>query len=168
LTIYCGIDPGLTGGIAFITPSSVVATDLPQRLVIDERDRLDSIEIGRMLRQAKPDLVVLEESHAMPKQGVSSTFRYGQAYGTLIGIIDDQELQLHQVLPKEWKKALGLAPAPITLTPSKQTSYRKRQALDLATELYPYHREQWSRIKDNHRAEALLLAHWGAKNYAYL
>lgn len=171
--IICGVDPGLSGGLAVLwdrneVQSQLVTFDLPVRLEAGVSDRLDGVMLGNWVRAWGPDLVIIEEAQAMPKQGVSSTFTYGQAYGTAIGVFEDNNVNLHLVRPSVWKRQLGLQPPDKDMTPAQKTSQRKRSAMALASELYPEDADQWSRLKDNHRAEAALLAHWGSKFHGYL
>lgn len=166
MTIYAGIDPGITGGYATISPEGVFAVDLP---VIQETQQaaahLDGVSLAQLVRNTGPDGVVVEAAASYPGQGVRSVFRYGQAYGTILGVLEALQVPVMKVSPGRWKKDLGLEAPPADLSPSKKTAWRKRASLDLASDLFPAHREQWARMKDNHRAEAALLAWWGKRRY---
>src|SRR5680860_752322 len=76
-----GIDPGITGGISFyfpMHPDGVIAEDIPIA-----GGEVDVDTLASRIRQLAPDMAVIERVGAMPKQGVSSTFKFGAAYGAL-------------------------------------------------------------------------------------
>ena len=89
--------------------------------------------------------VVVEAVHAMPKQGVSSMFKFGMAYGAAISLAQRFNVQVNGVAPRVWKKALKL-------------DSDKDLSLSMARDLWP--NAPLARKKDNGRAEALLMAHW--------
>jgi hypothetical protein len=94
---------------------------------------------------------VIENVHAMPKQGVSSSFSFGRALGVAEGVLAGNGLSLRYVSPAKWKKALGL---------SADKGVSRRRAI----ELWPDHRKAFG-VKDG-RAEAALLAWWWWKHEA--
>jgi crossover junction endodeoxyribonuclease RuvC len=81
----------------------------------------------------------------MPKQGVSSTFKFGMAFGSAITIIERFSKTVHMVTPQKWKKDMGLTSV-------------KADSLSMARKLWPL--APLHRVMDNGRAEALLLAEW--------
>ena len=85
MTIVLGIDPGVSGAFAFFdpdTPDKVMAWDLPTVAgVIDARNLANTIRLWAVTH------VVIEDVHSMPQQGVSSTFKFGRAFGTAIGAL---------------------------------------------------------------------------------
>jgi crossover junction endodeoxyribonuclease RuvC len=91
--------------------------------------------------------VVIEEVHAMPKQGVASTFRFGAAFGVAVGVIQATGLPMEFVQPAQWKKRAGV------LRTAKD--YARTRAL----ELYPH--ADLARKRDQGRADALLIARYG-------
>lgn len=102
--IVMGIDPGQSGGISIFTVSSktgfvdnVTACKMPET----ERD------VHEVLSFWKPDYVVIEDVHSMPKQGVSSSFKFGRSYGFLRGIVVGLGVPFQQVSPQTWQKTLG-------------------------------------------------------------
>jgi crossover junction endodeoxyribonuclease RuvC len=88
---------------------------------------------------------ILEAVHAMPKQGVSSTFKFGMAFGGAIAIIERFSKTSHMVTPQKWKKDMGL-------------TSDKAESLSMARKLWPL--APLHRVKDGGRAEALLMAEW--------
>jgi crossover junction endodeoxyribonuclease RuvC len=144
---FMGIDPGASGAIAFYWPSHphvVTAEDVP--LVDGE---IDATTLAQRIDQMRPDLVIIERVGAMPKQGVSSTFKFGKSYGLVIGIVAALKIPRHFVTPGKWKKHYGL-------------SADKEQARARALNLWP-ESESFSRKIDHGRAEAALLARYAAE-----
>jgi len=104
--------------------------------------------VAALLRESGASNVFIENVHAMPKQGVSSSFRFGDGFGQLKGVIAALQLPSTRVAPAEWKKALKLG------RDKEQSRYR-------ASKLYPSGAAAWPRKKDNGIAEAVLIAHYG-------
>ena len=91
---------------------------------------------------------VIEFVHSMPGQGVSSSFKFGMAYGAAIAIMERINCPWHMVTPHKWKKDMGL-------------TSDKNESLTMARELWP--NAPLTRKKDNGRAEALLMAEWARR-----
>lgn len=145
MKIYCGIDPGFSGAWGMIDEHGkyVSCGDM-----INDGHFILAHHVWAEMSQARDrqDIeVVVEAVHAMPKQGVSSTFKFGMAYGAAISLAQRFNVPVNGVAPRVWKKALKL-------DSDKDTS------LLLARELWP--NAPLARKKDNGRAEALLLAYW--------
>ena len=104
----------------------------------------------RRLKQMGPSVAIVESVSAMPGQGVSSTFKFGAAYGTVRGVIAALEIPVHLVTPGKWKKHFRL-------------SADKEQARALALRLFPASSQHFERKKDHGRAEAALIARYGAE-----
>ena len=139
-----GFDPGLTGAIAFLDDFDTVDLhDLPQA-----NGELDPAALARLIRNysgGAPSRAIIENVHSMPKQGLASTFKFGRAYGTVLGVLGALEIPLTRVTPQTWKKHYGLLRQP------------KDASRALALRLYP--RCQGLHLKKHHgRADALLLA----------
>lgn len=152
---YIGIDPGMTGAIACLV--DVAYDGLTYESVIDvpiTAGKYDFYKmykhLGRLVEDHEVSLT-LEQQQAMPKQGVSSTFKTGLGYGAWQALCSIVTPDYEIVSPRKWKKALGL-------TSDKEESRK------LAIKLYPGMEEQLSRKKDHNRAEALLLAHYTKLN----
>ncbi|HEY7821438.1 MAG TPA: hypothetical protein VIG24_01320 [Acidimicrobiia bacterium] len=144
--IIVGIDPGNNGGISLIRNGKLIFAD---HLPI-----VGKTVSGHLLNNwfadiepDTPDMVVVEQVHAMPKQGVSSTFAFGRAVGIIEGVIAARGLPIHWVTPQRWKKAMGV-------TSDKNTS--RQQAINL----WPEAADMFARVKDADRAEAALIAEW--------
>jgi hypothetical protein len=101
-----GIDPGLSGAIAFYFPSAldrVAAEDMPAAAGM-----VDSATLAARIRQLRPDLAVVERVASRPGQGVASTFKFGAAYGAILGILGALQIRTVLVTPTTWKRHFGL------------------------------------------------------------
>lgn len=111
MTSYIGIDPGLSGAIAIIDPHSAISI-LPIPVAGKE---IDVSTIQKFLNFHLPDdpyfgrletIACIEAVHSMPKQGVSSSFKFGFVTGILHGIIRTMNIPLETVTPQAWKKEI--------------------------------------------------------------
>lgn len=141
-----GIDPGINGAIALLGGGAILVDNLPT-MGEGKRRVVNATQLTAMIEEVEPTVAILEKVHAMPAQGVSSSFRFGQAFGTIEGIIGALRVPLHYVSPVAWKKHFRL-PAD------------KDAARAMATKLYPLLADRLSRKKDIDRAEALLIARY--------
>ena len=140
---WVGIDPGKTGAMAIIYESGEVVEDWPGSAA-------EAAEIMREWRLTYAvQLVALERVHAMPKQGVSSTFSFGENFGIWQGIIATLAIPHLQPTPQEWQKGI------VRKSDGKDA---KERSLAAARRLFPD--AELSRKKDNGRADALLMAWW--------
>ena len=134
------IDPGKTGAIAFLfdDASWYRVIDMPPS------PRLLWLELA----SGKTDVrVILERVSAMPGQGVTSMFNFGESFGIVQGVIAAIGYPLELVRPNVWKRDMGL-------TKDKEVSRMK------ALQLFPEAADSLKRKKDEGRAEALLLGLW--------
>src|ERR1019366_6452496 len=102
-----GIDPGLSGAISFFFPASpdrVAAEDTP---VVD--GRVDAVTLTARIHQMMPSFAIIENVHSMPKQGVSSTFKFGMAFGVVQGVVGALAIPYLLVTPQVWKKHFRLS-----------------------------------------------------------
>jgi hypothetical protein len=140
-----GIDPGLSGAFALLEgPSLTRVWDAP--VVCRE---LDCDETARIVREARPDIAVIERVASRPDSGVASAFKFGSVYGGLRGVVAACGIPQYLVVPTVWKRHFRL-------------SADKEQARALAIKLWPG-LGYFSRVKDHDRAEAALLARYGAE-----
>lgn len=98
MTYYIGIDPGKSGGIAFLGEDKVVTHKMPETL----RDILDVLE-----GHEGHSVAVLERVSAMPRQGVASTFRFGQQYGWCEMALVAAGIPYALVTPAKWQREMG-------------------------------------------------------------
>lgn len=148
-----GIDPGYTGAIAFLTSSGVEINDMPVAPNTKGKLELDLFGLGQLLIPSRSgrNIAILEQVSAMPGQGVSSTFRFGEGYGALKMALIGHGYELHLVTPARWKKHFGL-------------SKDKGVSRGLASRRFPKSSHLFTRVKDDGRAEAALIALYGAEN----
>lgn len=142
--IIVGIDPGNNGGIALLRHGQLIYADHLPIVGKALSAHLLNNWFGDILPDV-PDMVVVEQVHAMPRQGVSSTFAFGKACGVIDGVVAARGLPVTYVTPHKWKKAMGV-------TADKNSS---RQA---AINLWPNEAELFKRVRDADRAEAALIA----------
>ena len=142
-------DPGSSSGaVAFyfpFHPGQISAEDLP---VV--AGQVDPATLAARLKQMRPDVAIIERVAAMPRQGVSSTFKFGTAYGILQGVVATLDIPVHFVAPGRWKKHFGL-------------TADKEQSRARALQLWPARSDLFARKKDHGRAESALLARYFAE-----
>ena len=147
-----GIDPGLSGAIAVLKNNNVLNIfDIP---VMSEgkknKRQLNSALLVNLLKEninkEEEVAVVVEQVNAMPGQGVTSMFNFGQTFGALKGICAALELPIFFVRPSKWKKHFEL------INSSKDASRTK------AIEMYPKLSNQLSKKKDVNKSDAILIA----------
>jgi len=147
-----GIDPGLNGAIALLEDNKVKEIfDVP---VMPEgkknKRQLNSAQLVKMLRDIISEneeiVVVVENVSAMPGQGVTSMFNFGQTFGAIKGICAALGLPIFFVRPAKWKKHFDL------INSSKDASRTK------AIEMYPSISDQLSKKKDVNKSDAILIA----------
>lgn len=153
--ITAGIDPGKTGALAILYPDGTAEFfDVP---VIKVRDKVKPAwqdwrqTWSAALDFAGVDQIVIEDVSARPGQGVTSMFTFGRSLGFAHSIAVASGAAIHFVTPSVWKGKLGL------LNSGKGAS-RER-----CVNLYPSTAGQLARVKDDGRAEAALIAHYGNK-----
>jgi crossover junction endodeoxyribonuclease RuvC len=152
--VILAIDPGLSGAFCLYDSkldAVLSVADLP--IVEDKKKRhLDLATISTLIdfHATKIERAVIEEPAAMPKQGVSSMFRFGFVCGALQGIVAANFIPVRLVSPAKWKRDMGL-------TADKDACRRR------ASQLWPTSSHLWSRVKDDGRAESALLALWAVK-----
>lgn len=148
-----GIDPGVSGAVAILEGNELVMVfDMPvvEVMVNKKLKRRISPEMladELQLYVREPVVAWIERVNAMPGQGVTSMFAFGEAYGLARGVMVGMGVQCNMVTPATWKKALRL--------PEGKDASRA-----LAAQLWPKHAGHFKRAKDDGRAEAALIAHW--------
>jgi len=149
-----GIDPGLSGGIAILDNSKVMELfDMPVMPDGKKNKRqLNSALLVKLIKDHIKNLedtvMVVEQVNAMPGQGVTSMFNFGQTFGAIKGICAALGLPIFFVRPAKWKKHFEL------INSSKDSSRTK------AIEMYPSISEQLSKKKDVNKSDAILIARY--------
>ena len=146
-----GIDPGLSGAIAILEDKKVFSvSDMPVMAEGKKNKRqLNSAQLVNIIREntnPKEDIaVVVEQVNAMPGQGVTSMFNFGQTFGAIKGISATLKLPIYFVRPSKWKKHFDL------INSSKDASRTK------AIEIYPSLAQKLSKKKDVNKSDAILI-----------
>lgn len=147
MTCILGVDPGISGALAFYF------TEAPDRVAVEDMDiagnMISAPLLAATIRRYAPSIAIIESVGARPGQGVSSMFRFGTAYGIAQGVIGALLIPVEFVSPQRWKKHFRL--------PSD-----KKMSLEKAQQLFPSCAESFQRVKDHGRAEAALIAKYGA------
>ncbi len=148
-----GIDPGLSGGIAILDDLKVFDFfDMP---IMSEgkknKNQLNSAQLVNIIKKhivSGNTFVIVEQVSAMPGQGVTSMFNFGQTFGSIKGICAALNLPIFYVRPAKWKKHFEL------INSSKDASRTK------VIEMYPSISDRLSRKKDVNKADAILIARY--------
>ena len=154
-----GIDPGLSGAIAVLENNKVLNIfDMP--VMSEGKKNKRQLNSALLVNLIKENInlndeiaVVVEQVNAMPGQGVTSMFNFGQSFGILKGICSAMQLSMYFVRPAKWKKYFNLIN-------SEKDASRTR-----AIEIFPYFSGQLSRKKDSNKADAILIASFYYETY---
>ena len=159
--LVIGIDPGISGSICFFQDGKI--NDVVEMPTMTEgkknKKQVNGSQIfneisNRTKKIDREDIrVVIEQVSAMPGQGVTSMFNFGQSFGILKGICSAMQLPMYFVRPAKWKKYFNLIN-------SEKDASRTR-----AIEVFPYFSSQLSRKKDSNKADAILLASFYYETY---
>ena len=147
---FIGIDPGAKGGIAIIDRNGVTAEIMP---MMDKQIQIR--EICEYLEPLEKPYVVIEKVHAMPKQGVSSTFTFGRGVGELLGMLKTLQLPYFEVTPQEWKKKVMVG---VNWKGNKKASITYCKKTYPLLDLLPSKR---CRVPSDGMADALCMAEYG-------
>ena len=159
--LIIGIDPGISGSICFLQDGKII--DVIEMPTMTEgkknKKQVNGSQIFneiffRIKKLDKKDVkVIIEQVSAMPGQGVTSMFNFGQSFGILKGICSAMQLPMYFVRPAKWKKYFNLIN-------SEKDASRTR-----AIEIFPYFSGQLSRKKDSNKADAILIASFYYETY---
>ena len=159
--LIIGIDPGISGSICFMKNGKILeVVEMPTMAegkknkrqvngsqiyneILNKIHKIDDQEVR----------VIIEQVSAMPGQGVTSMFNFGQSFGILKGICSAMQLPMYFVRPAKWKKYFGLIN-------SEKDASRTR-----AIEMFPYFSPQLSKKKDSNKADAILIASFYNETY---
>ena len=159
--LIIGIDPGISGAICFFKDGKILdVIEMPtmtegkknkkqangSQIYNEILKRIDSLEKQNIR-------VIIEQVSAMPGQGVTSMFNFGQSFGILKGICAAMQLPVYFVRPAKWKKYFSLIN-------SQKDASRTR-----AIEMFPYFSSQLSKKKDSNKADAILIANYYYETY---
>ena len=159
--LIIGIDPGISGSICFLYNGEILEV-IEMPVMTDGKKNKKQVngsqvynEITKRIKQFEKNQirVVIEQVSAMPGQGVTSMFNFGQSFGILKGICTAMQLPMYFVRPTKWKKYFNL------LNSEKDASRTR------AIEIFPYFSSQLSRKKDSNKADAILIASFYHETY---
>ena len=159
--LIIAIDPGISGSLCFFEEGKIIdIIEMPNMAAGKKNKRqVNGAQIYneislRIKNFNKEDIrVVIEQVSAMPGQGVTSMFNFGQSFGVLKGICSAMQLPMYFVRPAKWKKYFNL------INSEKDASRTK------AIQIFPYISSQLSKKKDANKADAILLASFFFETY---
>ena len=159
--LIIGIDPGISGSICFLDNGKILdVIEMP--IMTDGKKNKKQVngsqvynEISKRIKQFEKNQirVVIEHVSAMPGQGVTSMFNFGQSFGILKGICSAMQLPMYFVRPAKWKKHYNL------INSDKDASRTR------AIEIFPYFSSHLSKKKDSNKADAILIANFYYETY---
>ena len=159
--LIIGIDPGISGSICFFQDGKIIdVVEMPtmtegkkNKKQVNGSQVFNEI-LKKIKKLDKKDIkVIIEQVSAMPGQGVTSMFNFGQSFGILKGICSAMQLPMYFVRPAKWKKYFNLIN-------SEKDASRTR-----AIEIFPYFSSQLSKKKDSNKADAILIASFYYETY---
>jgi crossover junction endodeoxyribonuclease RuvC len=161
--LIIGIDPGISGSICFFEDGKIIdVVEMPSMTEGKKnKKQVNGSQIyneilSRIKKTEKQNIrVVIEQVSAMPGQGVTSMFNFGQSFGVLKGLCSAMQLPMYFVRPAKWKKYFGL------INSEKDASRTK------AIEMFPYFSSQLSKKKDSNKADAILIASFYHETYKF-
>jgi len=159
--LIIGIDPGITGAICFFKNGKIIdVVDMPNmtegkknKKQVNGAQLFNEIFLRTKDIQKEDIKVIIEQVSAMPGQGVTSMFNFGQSVGVLKGICSAMRLPMYFVRAAKWKKYFNL------INSEKDASRTK------TIEIFPYFSSQLTRKKDGNKADAILIASFFYETY---
>ena len=159
--LIIGIDPGISGSICFFENGKII--DVIEMPTMTEgkknKKQVNGSQVYNEIyekikeKEKKEIRVIIEQVSAMPGQGVTSMFNFGQSFGILKGICSAMQLPVYFVRPAKWKKYFNLIN-------SEKDASRTR-----AIEIFPYFSSQLSKKKDSNKADAILISSFYHETY---
>lgn len=148
-----GIDPGLSGALAFFDPRT-------NELIVEDMPTVEVRRNNKLKREVSAQLVAniivrrhveaafLERVNAMAGQGVTSVFSFGRSAGIMEGVLAAFDIPTTLVTPQSWQKAMNVRDG-------------KDGSRERAMQLFPANAELFQRKKDDGRSDATLIAVYG-------
>ena len=152
--IIFGIDPGVSGAISVLENKKVLDIFEMPTMIDGKKNKkqVNGSQVTNIIKQKlnlnKEVIIVVEHVNAMPGQGVTSMFNFGQSFGVIKGIASALSLPIYFVRPTKWKKHFNL------IKTNKDASRTK------AIEAYPEISSKLSKKKDSNKADAILIARY--------
>ena len=161
--LIIGIDPGISGSICFFEDGKIIEV-IEMPTMTDGKKNKKQVNGSQIYNEFSKRInknqnqsirVIVEQVSAMPGQGVTSMFNFGQSFGILKGICSAMQLPMYFVRPAKWKKYFNLIN-------SEKDASRTR-----AIEIFPYFSSQLSKKKDSNKADAILIASFYYETYKF-
>jgi len=156
MKVTLGIDCGLNGAIAVLVDGQLLSVHDMPTLTVDinkkSKRQVSPNLLAHLIESIKPDQAIVERPAARPGQGVTAMFGFGRSLGVVEGVLAGLSVPVTYVAPSTWTKAMGKA--------AGKDASRQR-----AIELFPAMSEHFKRVKDDGRADAALIAHWGKRHH---
>lgn len=151
-TVILGADQGKRGALAFFEPETGALDIHDMPLAKDGRGRqvIDRVALALLLDRQDISHAWVEQVGVMPGEGAVGAFSFGLGCGLLLGILAANFIPTTLVTPQVWKRTLRV--------PADKSAARLR-----ASELLPRHASNWPLVKHDGRAEAALIALYGAR-----
>ena len=154
--IILGIDPGVSGAISVLENKKVIEVFEMPTMIDGKKNKkqVNGSQVSNIIKEKinsnkeKEIIVVVEHVNAMPGQGVTSMFNFGQSFGVIKGICSALSLPIYFVRPSKWKKHFNL------IKTNKDASRTK------AIEIYPEISTNLSRKKESNKSDAILIARY--------
>lgn len=151
-----GVDPGCYGALTLLVDGRIQRIeDMPNlklRRGKSDKAEIDGYSLAALLRELAPDLAVIEQVGGMEGQAAGAAFNFGRAAGAPEYMLKAMGVRVEMVAPATWKKFMKLKGG-------------KDASREAAMRLWPMEAGLFSRVKDNDRAEAALIAEWGRQHF---
>lgn len=147
--LFAGIDPGVSGAVGLVREDGTFAAvhDMPTLPTTTGRRQVDFASLAAILREHGPAFVLVERVGPRPGEGAVGAFAFGHTFGGILGTLAALAVSHDVIQPASWKRRAGIPPGA-----------DKRASIATASRLLPGAASHLTRIKDDGRAEALLLA----------
>ena len=156
--VIFGVDPGVNGALCILMNKDIVEVhDMPTMIEGKKnKKQLNGPYLAKIIKGFLQDkkfkdeefVLIVEQVSAMPGQGVTSMFNFGQSFGVIKGVCSALNVPIYFVRPTKWKKYFNL------IKTNKDASRTK------AIQIYPEISNQLSRKKDSNKADAILIARY--------
>jgi crossover junction endodeoxyribonuclease RuvC len=161
--VIVGVDPGITGALAFYRPGAgfLEVCDMPTLELMrngKKKRAINAYELARLIddkTRADSTIAWVEAVGAQPTDGAVQAFQFGQSTGLIVGVLAGQFIHTERVAPVSWRRAMGI-----------KAGSGKDISRATATKLFPRYAEHFARVKHEGRAEAALIAVYGAQQGA--
>ena len=161
--LIIAIDPGISGSICFFKDGKILEV-IEMPTMTEGKKNKKQVNGAQIYNEISAKIngiekhnirVIIEQVSAMPGQGVTSMFNFGQSFGILKGICSAMQLPMFFIRPAKWKKYFSL------INSEKDASRTK------AIEMFPYFSSQLSKKKDSNKADAILIACFYHETYKF-